>query len=308
MTYDVLIVIVNFNTKDLLRRCLESILATTKTLYLRIIVVDNASGDGSGEMVKKEFPEAILIENKENIGFAGAVNQGVRSLKAEFTLLLNPDVEVKEGAIERMYRFIKERKEAGIIGCRLTYPDGAYQPSCRRFPNLIVSIFDIFPINLWFPENRWIREYNYNYEEFKNPVEVEWVSGAVLMMRYDIFEELGGFDEGYFIYSEEMDFCKRLRDKGYKVYYLPNAEIIHHRGASTKETSVRQVDYYKSLYRFFRKYYGLKKSLPLRIAILIWSILYTGFLLLKYIIFKREKDRNRAEAQSSLLLWSIGAG
>ncbi len=306
MSIDILVVIVSFNTRELLRKCLLSVLRSAGDISTRVVVVDNASQDGSCEMLKKEFPEVCLIENKDNVGFARAVNQGVKRFRADFILLVNPDVEIKEEAVAAMYRFIKEREEIGIVGCKLLFPDGRRQHSCRRFPTLTVSIFEVFPVNLLFPHNKWVKHYNYNFEDFKEPVEVEWISGAVLLIRYKVFEELKGFDEEFFIYSEEMDFFKRLRDRGYKAYYYPKAEAIHHHGASTQQTYARQVDFYKSLHRFFKKHYGTTKASLLKAFIALWSILYAGFLLSRWIIFRRDKDREKAKALASLFKWSVG--
>lgn len=221
------IIIVNFNTKELLEKCLESIEQESKRVKewkIEIIVVDNASTDESPEMVKKEFPKARLIVNKENLGFAKAVNQGIKQATGEYIFLLNPDSEVKSDALTTLVKFAQKHPEAGVIGAKLLNPDSSIQPSIYHFPTIWRAIKEY-----WFGQKGAYEKYAVTASD---AVSVEAVTGAAMLIPRKTIEKVGLLDERYFLYFEDLDFCRRVQRAGLKVYYLPQAEIIHRHGES----------------------------------------------------------------------------
>lgn len=216
------IVIVSYNTKELLRRCLESVIQDTE-----IIVVDNGSSDRSSEMVKKEFPEVELIKNKNNFGFAKANNQGIKIARGKYVLLLNSDTEVKPGTLERLMEFVGKHPKMGVVGLRLLNSDESIQQSVYHFPTILGAIREF-----WLGQKGVYEEY---VPEGNQPVEVEAVVGAAMLIPKKVFDKVGLLDERYFMYFEDLDFCRRLKRAGLKVFYLPTAKIIHHHGASGRE-------------------------------------------------------------------------
>lgn len=268
------IIIVNWNTKDHLKKCLDSIYKETKDLSFEIIVIDNGSKDKSSEMVKKDFPEVKLVENKKNMGFARANNQGIKIAQGDFILLLNPDTIILDNAIKKTVDFLKKKPvisqknhelaefrnikdwSIGICGCRILNPDFSLQPSCRKFPNLLVEIIILLKLHHLLIRTKPIREYfmlDFKYDQIKI---VDQVMGAFFMVKKRVFEKIGLLDEKYFIWYEEVDFCKRAKKAGFLTCFFPNAEIIHQKGAAfTQVLGLKnQIRHNKSLLRYFRKH------------------------------------------------------
>ncbi len=222
------IVIVSYNTRRFLRACLASISRHYPGLLPRVTVVDNASSDGTVEAVETEFPGVRLIVNAANLGYARAVNQGIKASDTPYVLVLNPDIEVGAGSVESMLRFMEEHPDAGIAGARLVYPDGTLQPSCRTFYTLPVVLLRRTFLGKLFPNARAVREHlMLDWDHATNRV-VDWVTGASMMVRKEAFERVGGMDERFFLYLEDVDWCSRMAKHGYKVYYVADAEMKHH--------------------------------------------------------------------------------
>ena len=251
---DLSIIIVNFNTRELLKECLKSLIVNGRWQMVNseVIVVDNASKDKSPAMIKKNFPKVKLIENRTNLGFAQANNQGIKKAKGEYLLLLNPDTRVEPGSLEKLIQFAQKHPEAGIVGAKLINPDGSVQPSVYHFPTL----------------GRATREYWLSqegvYEKYapksKKAIEVEAVTGAAMLIPRKTIEKVGLLDERYFMYFEDLDYCRRIRQAGLKVYYLPEAEIIHHHGKSAAKVGSKAYQYLtqsSKIYNGFIKYYLL---------------------------------------------------
>lgn len=222
------IIIVSFNTKEILKKCLQS-LEENGLKGQEIIVVDNASTDGSQEMIKKEFPRIKLVCNSENIGFAKANNQGIKEAMGKDILLLNSDIEVKEGSINKLYTFAEKHQEAGVVGARLLNPDGSLQPSVYHLPTIFGAVKEF-----WFGQKGVFQKYAPLGDK---PIEVEAVTGAAMLIPRKIIDQVGLLDERYFMYFEDLDYCRRVKRAGLKVFYLPQAEIIHLHGASGKKIS-----------------------------------------------------------------------
>lgn len=228
---DLSIIIVNWNTKNLIMSCLDSIYQTTKSIGFEIIVIDNASTDGSISAIEKKFSHVILVKNNENKGFAAANNQGIKQAQGEFILLLNSDTIVLDNAIGKSVKFLKSRPEIGALGCKLLYPDGSLQPSANsRFGSLDgallakTGIFHLLP--------RASQEAYKGPASYANAREVAMVKGAFLLLRRKALDKVGTLDERFFMYAEETDLCFRLRGAGWKIYFYPDAEVIHHGGGS----------------------------------------------------------------------------
>ncbi len=266
---DLSVVIVNWNVCDLLRCCLHSLLANTQhptsPIQIELIVIDNASSDGSAEMVRTEFPQVQLIANDQNQGFTAATNQGLAVAQGRYLLLLNPDTEVVGDALATMVRYMDAHPQVGALGPQLYYPDGSRQPSRRRFPTFTTALVESTIIQEWWRDNRFLRRYYMADTPDDTIQEVDWVIGACLLVRRQVYEQVGGLDEGFFMYSEELDWCRRIKDAGWQVVYLPTATVIHHEGRSSEQVvPARHIYFQSSKVRYFRKHHGALRAELLR--------------------------------------------
>jgi GT2 family glycosyltransferase len=305
---DFSIIIVSWNVRDLLRGCLRSLLASSQVrfagapeaaplvvgtdtqapycasaLTAEIIVVDNGSTDDSPAMVAAEFPWVALLANAENRGFTGGNNQGLELSRGEYVLFLNPDTVVVEDALVAMVAYMRGHPEVGGVGPQLRYGDGSMQSSRRRFPTLTMALFESTPIAWHWPGNPWARRYHMNdapmppaggaggqIADTQQTAEyVDWVVGAALIVRRSALDQVGGFDEGFFMYSEEVDWCRRAANAGWRMAYLPAAQVIHYEGKSSEQVvSARQIRFQTSRVRYFRKHHGLAAAEVLRLSLL----------------------------------------
>jgi len=266
--FDLSIVIVSWNVCDLLRQCLRSILANLQACELEIIVVDNASGDDSVEMVRAEFPAVRLIANDQNRGFPAANNQGIAIAQGRYVFLLNPDTEVVDDALATMIAFADERPDVGVIGPQLLNPDGSVQSSRRRLPTLATAVFESTWLTPYAPRSV-LRRYRMLDTPDEMTQDADWVDGAALMARRRAIEQIGPLDEGFFMYSEELDWCRRFGEGGWRVVYLPDARIIHHRGKSSEQVAAAShVHFQTSKVRYFGKYHGRFVAEMLRLFLL----------------------------------------
>jgi len=251
---DLSIVVVSWNTRDLLRCCLESVKATCSNLAYEVLVVDNGSTDGSVELVAEDFPDVILLRNRENVGFARANNQAIRISRGRHLLLLNSDAELIESTARRIVDFLDAHPEAGALGGQLLNPDGSFQSSYADFPSLGGEVLLLTGLARWL---RW-PGYPFYPETRSQQVQlVDWVSGALLAVRRSAAESVGTLDEDYFMYTEEVDWCYRLWKAGWAIYYLPEVKAYHHAGGSSRRVPlVKRTQLYQSKRLFFRKHYG----------------------------------------------------
>lgn len=234
---EVSIIIVSWNVREYLRKCLEAVftMIESNTSY-EVIVVDNHSVDGSLEMVQNDYPRVKLISNMYNAGFAAACNQGAQIASGKHLLFLNDDTEVKAGAVERLLEYLKNNHRVGIAGARLLNPDGTLQlGTARRFPSPLTAFLLISGCFRWFGWLKAVKSYLYRGENFYKDREVDQVMGASLMVSKDIWNRVGGFDERFFILFEEVDLCRRVALAGYRVAVVARAEIVHQKGPSFKQ-------------------------------------------------------------------------
>ncbi|MBM3502040.1 MAG: glycosyltransferase family 2 protein [Armatimonadetes bacterium] len=247
--------IVSWNCRDDLVACLASLADAAPGPGTEVLLVDNASTDDTVDVVETRFPRVRVIPNARNRGFAAATNQALAEASGEYLLLLNPDTVVPAGALRELVAFAEAHPEAGIVAPKLLNPDGSLQPSCRRFPTPTAALFRHTLLGRLFPRNRWSSEYvmaDWGHEE---PREVDWVSGACLMVRRDLYEEIGPLDEEFFWGSEDVDYCYRTHRAGRKVLYTPAPAIMHRIGASTNKAQVRTIlNFHRSMLRLYRKH------------------------------------------------------
>ncbi len=252
------VIVVSHNTRELLAGCLRSALASLASgPSYEIIVVDNASRDGTAKMLEERYPQVRLLKNEKNKGFAAATNQGLQESQGEYLLLLNPDTIVRRDALPQMVKFLAENPRAGVVGPKLLYPDGKFQHSAFTFPTLPMIFLDFFPLNHRFLNSRLNGRYPKALYEKREPFPVGHPLGAAMMTRRQVVEEVGFLDEGFFMYCEEIDWCIRVKKAGWEIFCLPRAEIVHYGAASTSRfREAMFVELHKSRYCLYRKHYG----------------------------------------------------
>jgi len=257
------LVIVSHQTRDLLRACLRSIYEHPPSGAFEVCVLDNASTDGSGEMVRSEFPEVQLIENKDNVGYSRAVNLGARRTSAPYVLVINPDILVTEGSVEALVRFMDARPRVGVAGGKLLNPDGTLQYSARTFYTPRILLLRRTFLGRLFPNSRAIREHLMLDWDHGEACEVDWLIGACLMIRRAAAEDVGLMDERFFLYFEDVDLCYRMKQRGWGVVYVPEAVMVHHhRRQSARRVINRPLLWHlNSVFRFYEKWGGVSQAI-----------------------------------------------
>jgi GT2 family glycosyltransferase len=274
---DLSIIIVNWNTRDLVARCLECVEATVNKISYEIIVVDNNSTDGSQNMVQSKFPNVKLIANSNNVGFAKANNQGIASSDARYVLLLNSDAFVKENAIDYMVAFMDEHPDAGMGGCKLLYEDGRLQPSCATFPTLATEFYIALGLDKLFPKSQVFGKYLMTDWDYNTQREVDVIMGAFMLVRKAAIDRVGAMDDNFFMYSEEVDWCYRFKQAGWKIYFTPEVETVHIWGGSSRIIKVESlIRLYRARVQFFRKHYGRLTAFLYKIILGLNSLLRVG--------------------------------
>jgi N-acetylglucosaminyl-diphospho-decaprenol L-rhamnosyltransferase len=300
---DLSVVIVSWNVCDLLRRCLASVWQGAGTLALEVVVVDNASSDGSPDMVSTEFPQVRLITNRENRGFASANNQGLAVSQGRCALLLNPDTEVVDDALPKMISYMDTHPGVGVLGPQLVYADGSIQSSRRRFPTLATAFLESTILQQWWPNNPVSSWYYVADRSDYETQYVDWLVGACLLTRREVIEQVGGLDEGFFMYSEELDWCRRTKAADWEVIYFPEARVIHHEGQSSGQVvAARHIYFHASKVRYFRKHHGPLQAEALRLFLLATFTYQLGLEGLKWLVgHKRPLRAERVAAYRQVL-------
>jgi GT2 family glycosyltransferase len=312
---DLSIIVINWNSAEFVRQCVDSIQKYTTTLKYEILVVDNASFDGCDQVLKKIAPEAIYIQSDENLGFAKANNYAGQTARGSNLLFLNPDTEIVWPAISQLYDALQQLPGAGAVGARLLNADGSLQTSCiQSFPTILNQALDSEYLRKRWPGSvLWgTRSFLHNHGL---PEEVEAISGACLMIKGDIFKEIGGFSEEYFMYGEDMDLCYKVRKAGYKSYYVPEATVVHFGGSSSKKApgNFATVMMRESIGLFIRKTGGDVCWVGYRLAMLLSAFCRLGFLSVASLTQRACHRRQLSDASFrkwwTILRWSLsGAG
>ena len=275
---DLSILIVNWNVRDLLRECLRSIAAGRGNLTLELIVVDSASADGSADMVATEFPWVTLIRCAENVGFPRGNNIALARARGRALLLLNPDTIIVGNALPTLLAYLDAHPDVGVVGPQLLNPDGSVQSSRRRFPTVLTGYFESTWLQGLAPGL--LRRYYALDLPDDAPADVDWLMGACLLVPRAVYEQVGGLDEGYFMYSEELDWCRRIKATGRRVVYYPAAQVIHHAGQSSDQAiTARHVNFQRAKLRYYRKYHGRAAAAALRLFLLAsyaWQLALEG--------------------------------
>lgn len=259
---DMSVCIVNWRTREPLRNCLESLASNTEGLALQIIVVDNASGDGSAEMVASDYPHIELIANDENAGYAAANNQALRISRAPYKLLLNPDIIVRPGALRALLQFAHEHPSAAAVAPRLVYPDGRLQHSCRSFPTPDIIFWELLGLSRIAPRSPIFGKYRMSWWDYDEVRQVDQPMASALLLNGDALEQVGLFDETFPIFFNDVDLGYRLKQAGWQIWFTPAAQMIHEHGASTSQVRRRMIiESHRSFRRFYRKHYRGKMNL-----------------------------------------------
>lgn len=282
---DLGVVILNWNTRDLLRRCLQTVLASEGMERFRVVVVDNASGDDSVAMLRREFPQVDVIANPVNSGYPAGNNLGLRQLGYEgqgrirddaprYAMLLNPDTEVPPEALARLVAYMDGRPEIGIAGPRLVLPDGSLDLACRRsFPSPQLSLYRFTGLARLFPRHRQFGRYNMTFADPGQELEVDAVVGACMIVRGEAIAQAGLLDEDFFMYGEDLDWAWRIKAAGWKVYYQPQVVVQHVKRAASRQSRRASHEFQRAMLIFYRKHY--RRSTPLWLH----SLVMTGLLL-----------------------------
>jgi len=266
------IIIVSWNTRELLADCLESVwqeIAPEQQESVETLVVDNASSDGSNSMVRERFPWVQLIENDQNVGFAGANNQAIQRSSGRYVLLLNPDTKLLSGSLTALLTFMDEHPEAGAAGSRLLNADGSLQTSCYPAPTLWREVWRLFHMDTVYPYgtykmSRWSQE---------APRDVDVIQGAALIIRREALQQVGTLDDSYFMYSEEVDLCYRIQRAGWRLYWVPLSRVIHYGGQSTQQVAATMfLHLYRGKLLFFKKHHGFGAEQSYKLILLAASL------------------------------------
>ncbi|MBH31545.1 MAG: hypothetical protein CMG71_06085 [Candidatus Marinimicrobia bacterium] len=263
------VIIVNYNVKDYLANCLKSIDDSNYSGPVEVIVVDNGSFDGSARMVRKRFPSVRLIENKSNLGFAKAVNIGLRESKGDYELLLNPDTVIEESTLSVLVKYMEEHRAVGICGPKILNADGSLQLACKRsFPTPWVALPKLLGLSRLLPGGRWTGQYNLTYLDPDDHHSVEAISGSFMFMRGTAVEKVGELDERFFMFGEDLDYCYRIIQAGYSIHYVPETQIIHYKGESVKSAPIDSVNwFYEAMNLFVNKHFSRTASLLTRMVL-----------------------------------------
>lgn len=267
---DLSIIIVTWNSQEFIRNCLDSILVSAGNLSFEIIVVDNDSSDETAKIVEQFYPQVNLIQNKKNLGYAKANNQGIEETRGEYILLLNPDTQVLEDALPLMYEFMEQNPEIGALGPKLLNPDKSVQASCREFPTFSTLVWEFSGLSRLFPKSSVFGRWRMGYFDFDKKREVDQPMGSCLMLRRETLDDVGILDENFGMFFNDVDLCFRIKKRGWKIYFYPEPKVIHFKGASTRKAKTKMLWLsHLAFYKFFKKH---KTGLVNRLLLFIFLI------------------------------------
>ena len=287
----------SWNVADYLRLCLESLRAEAggaSSPDLEVIVVDNASADATLDLVRTSFPEVRILSNQDNLGFTRANNQGMAVASGRYVLLINPDAELLPGALGTMVAYLDEHPEVGVLGPQLLNSDGTHQSSRRRFPTLATAFVESTVLQRYFPNSRIVRRYYCADLPPDEIEEVDWLVGACLLVSRRAIEQVGLLDEQFFMYSEELDWCYRMKKVGWRVVYLPEAQVVHHYAkSSSQDLAYQHIRFQDSKCRYFAKHHGRPLAASLRCFLWLTYLFQLGREGVKYLLGHKRSLRRR---------------
>jgi GT2 family glycosyltransferase len=274
--FDVSIVIVSFNTRGVLKECLLSVYREAGSLRVQVVVVDNASNDGSPTMVKEEFPDVVLIVSDVNLGFGRANNLGFESARGRYVVLLNSDAFLTKGSLVRSVEHMEANQTVGLGGGRLTGRDGSMQPSARMFPTVLNDLIVLSGLAARFPRSRFFGRFDRTWADEREEAEVDWVPGAYSIIRSEALAAVGPFDPRFFLYYEEVDLCKRIKQKGFSIRYWPDISVVHIGGESSRQIQSLELSRagaqlilwrMRSALIYYRKHHGLGARMAMLVEV-----------------------------------------
>lgn len=289
------VIIVTYNSRREIGPCLMSLFAELGEMPAQVIVVDNASSDGTPAYLASQWHHVTLLAQNRNLGFAAANNLGLAIARGDPILLLNPDTRLQAGAIHSMLNAIKCHTDVGVVGPQLLNTDGSLQPSCREFPNVLTHFIGMTELYRIEGMRRWLRRWLPSLDEHRTPRYVDWVSGACLLVRRSAIDAVGGMDERFFIYGEELDWQYRMAQHGWRVWFAPSAQIVHAGGASTAAVPAQRIVWqYESIFRFARLHQSVFQQIALRV--LVWCITLPKILILAFSAGRAPRRQEMARA------------
>lgn len=287
---DLSIIIVNFRTYDHTKKTIESVINQDHPFLYKIYVVDNASQDGSLEKLKERFRKDAqnglieFISQEKNRGFATANNSALRKIKSKYVLLLNSDTQIIDDCLERCLNYLEDHTDVGALGCKVLLEDGSLDKACRRsFPSPLISFYRMLGLSLLFPKNKHFNRYNLGFLNPDDTYPIDALTGAFMMLRSQVIKKAGYMDEKFFMYGEDIDWCYRIKNKGWKIVYHGAAEIIHYKGASSsqKQNNKQLYEFYRAMYIFYKKHY--KSKYPRMVTLLVYVGIGGQYLLKRFI-------------------------
>jgi len=294
---DLSIIIVNYNTRRLTLDCLHSVYASVTGYTYEVLLIDNNSSDDSVSSIRNEFPQVGLIENKENAGFSRANNQGIRLARGQYILLLNSDTIVEPDTFQIMLDYMNRHPEIGAAGCKVVLPDGSLDKACKRgFPTPSASFYYAFGFSKLFPDRPRFNQYQLGYLNPDEEYEVDCLVGAFMMVRRKTIEEVGMLDEEFFMYGEDVDWCYRIKEAGWQIYYYPRTKIIHYKGASSRRKPYKIIyEFHRAMILFHRKHYKRNYSFVTNAAVYMGVAVKFGLALLKNKALPVKKSLNQTD-------------
>ena len=278
---DISVIIVSYNSSPYLVRCLRSIESRFAGVTYEVCVVDNASKDRTRKILRDQFPRVQLIVNERNLGFAAGVNQGLERTHGPYVLWLNPDAEILSDGMKELFQYMEREPKVGIIGAQILDPDGGIQWSCRSFPSYRTVLCHRYSLlTRWLPQNRFTRDYLHADWDHGEIREVDWVSGACLFHRRAVLRDIGGLDDRFFMYCEDVDFCLRAKQGGWSTHYHPAARVLHRIGRSTRQLHRRMIlERHRSMWRYYAKHFRRNPVKDLLVATALGA--RCGFIMLR---------------------------
>ncbi len=271
---DLSIIIVNYNTREFLYKTISSIYVNIKDIQVEIIVSDNGSSDGSKEYIKAQFEKLIWISNNENLGFSKANNIAIKKAKGRYILILNSDTAIIDDCLNKCKEYMDKFSNVGALGCKVVLPNGSLDLACRRsFPTPEVSFYRMTNLSKLFPKSKVFGKYNLTYLDEDKVYEVDSIVGAFMMLRREVVDQVGLLDEDFFMYGEDVDWCYRIKQAGWKIMYYPKAKIIHYKGGSTDKRNPKLIyEFYRAMILFYDKHY--KSKYPIFVTLFIYIGIY----------------------------------